>query len=148
MDEDLLNYSALIIEEDVRTAAKFMGYNLSKYAEGYQLTKQDERDQENHPRHFPRAYCRFSQGAREPGEPFTSNGETTYEECNWQIRTNLAKAASRIKTRVKAAANRAAVAAIRANTAGTRAQRPAGSSGTGRPAGWRRAESKPLTAYR
>jgi hypothetical protein len=33
-------------EEDVRTAAKFMGYDLSKFPGGYQLTRDDAREKE------------------------------------------------------------------------------------------------------
>jgi hypothetical protein len=90
-----------------------MGYNLSKYAEGYQLTKQDERDQEIILA-TSLAYCRFSQALSNTG-----TGRAVYLERGNHLRgVQLAnpKAASRIKTRVKAAANRAAVAAIRANS--------------------------------
>ena len=35
-----------ITEEDVRTVAKFMGYDLSKFPGGYQLTRTNDREKE------------------------------------------------------------------------------------------------------
>ena len=35
-----------ITEEDVRTAAKFLGYDLVKFHGGYQLERHDEREKE------------------------------------------------------------------------------------------------------
>ena len=35
-----------VTEEDVRAAAKYMGYDLSKYPGGYQLTRDHDREKE------------------------------------------------------------------------------------------------------
>ena len=56
---------AQLTEDDVRTAAKFLGYDLVKFPGGYQLERDDEREREIIIASSPRADRRFSQTLRD-----------------------------------------------------------------------------------
>jgi hypothetical protein len=111
-------------EEDVRAAAKCMGYDLEKYEGRYQLTKLDERQREiivatslelivDFLKHWAR---NFASGERLAHTGIRSQGV----HSTWLTQINQAKAASRTRTPVRVAVSKAAAVSAKVAASSSR----------------------------